>query len=222
LLCLAGALFTMTSPWSVIALLAGLLTAAIVTRRGRRAFVIALVAVPFLLAWHAPSALKLRRGEIWTIRNQYEPVKKQYREWYAALGYIDPGQGKFATGVGPGNYQFNVGSYYLRLPAPGLEKMPPDSNNLYLVQAVSIGVLGLGTLLWLFGHFVGIARETVRENRNDWLAAGVLASVAALAFVNLFHATIVRGMGLVMAFVISLAIVASIAPQAHDTEGETL
>jgi hypothetical protein len=86
--------------------------------------------------------------------------------------------------------------------------MPPDSNNLYLVQAVSLGFLGLGALLWVFGHFARQAWTAMKRHRGDWLGAGVVGSLCAFLFVNLFHALIVRGTGIVLAFVLSLAIIA--------------
>lgn len=132
-----------------------------------------------------------------------EKVRKQYIEWYAAMGWSLPRQKAFATGVGPGNYQLNIGPLYSSL--PNEEKMPPDSNNLFLVQAVSLGFLGLGALLWIFGHF---GRQAWLAMRRDWLGAGVLGSLCAFLLVNLFHALIVRGTGIVLAFVLSLAIIA--------------
>ncbi|MBV9865546.1 MAG: hypothetical protein JO316_09365 [Abitibacteriaceae bacterium] len=134
-------------------------------------------------------------------------VKKQFIEWYAALGWAMPRQRAFATGVGPGNYQLNIGTYYGSL--PNVKKMPPDSNNLYLVQGVSIGLLGLGALLWVLSYFARQAWMARKRYANDWLGAGVLASLASFAFVNLFHALIVRGVGIVLAFVLSLAIIAA-------------
>jgi len=133
-------------------------------------------------------------------------AKKQYIEWYAALGWSPPKENTFATGVGPGNYQLNIGPYYASL--PNEEKMPADSNNLYLVQAVSLGFLGLGALLWVLGHFARQAWLGLRRNPNDWLGAGVLGSLVAFFFVNLFHALIVRGTGIVLAFILALAVVA--------------
>jgi hypothetical protein len=141
-------------------------------------------------------------------------LKKQFIEWYAALGWSqsrrvsESGERSknFATGVGPGNYQTNIGSYYDSL--PNEEKMPPDSNNLYLVQATSLGALGLGALLWVALHFAGLANQARKQFPHDWLGAGVLASLIAAAFVNLFHALLVRGTGLTLAFLCSLAVIA--------------
>lgn len=148
------------------------------------------------------------RAEFMRLNSATQPVKKQFVEWYASQGFAVPRQRAFATGVGPGNYQINIGTYY-GSGLPNEEKMPPDSNNLYLVQAVSIGLLGLGALLWVIFHFVRLAWQARKYFADDWLASAVLASLAAWLFVNLFHAMIVRGAGVVLAFVLSLAVVAA-------------
>jgi hypothetical protein len=159
---------------------------------------------------------ELKPGEEPKPANASPDLKKQYIEWYAALGWSQPRRvagsetgersKNFGTGVGPGNYQLNIGPYYSSL--PNEEKMPPDSNNLYLVQAVALGVLGLGALLWAVLHFASLAIAARKKFPNDWLGAGVLASLAAAAFVNLFHALLVRGTGLTLAFLFSLAVIA--------------
>jgi len=157
------------------------------------------------------------RAEFLRASSAGEKVKKQYIEWYAALGWSTPRQRALATGVGPGNYQLNIGPYYGGL--PNEEKMPLDSNNLYLVQGVSLGILGLGALLWVLSYFGGQARLALRRFPHDWLGAAVLASLAAFLAVNLFHALIVRGVGLVLAFILSLAIIAA-RRDAHEDKAQ--
>jgi hypothetical protein len=112
----------------------------------------------------------------------------------------------------------NIGPYYQlgSWGELGKEKIPPDSNNLYLVQAVSIGVLGLGALLWVLGYFMRQALVAQWRFPTDWLGAGAFASLFAFCSVNLFHALIVRGMGIVLAFLLSLAIVALQQPALGD------
>ena len=48
----------------------------------------------------------------------------------------------------------------------------------------------------------------MRKYSQDWLAAGVLGSLAAWMIVNCFHALIVRGTGVVLAFIFALAVIA--------------
>jgi hypothetical protein len=206
-------LLTMVSLWAAIALFIGVVIAGFLLRvPGRAAVALGVMALVTFFPWsrispvQQVSQVQQRRAEFLRVQSATEKVKKQYIEWYAALGWGAPRLRQFATGVGPGNYQFNIGSYYSFL--PNEEKMPPDSNNLYLVQAVSLGVLGLGALLWVLGHFVQEAYLAHRAPPWDWLGAGILASLMAFALVNVFHALIVRGTGIVLAFLLSMAVIA--------------
>jgi hypothetical protein len=212
-----GALLTLVSPWTILALFIGVLVAGLAARQRflTSSTLIALLAGTFL-AWNLQTDLKANRDDFLNVASATEAVKKQYIEWFAAARWSVP-QGAdlggsaqqlhhFETGVGPGNYQGNIGPYYGSL--PNEEKMPPDSNNLYLVQAVSIGVLGLAALLWMSTHFAHQAVVARRLNPENWISHGALGSVCAFAVVVIFHAGIVRGMSLVLAFVFALCVIA--------------
>ena len=210
----AAFLFTGVSLWALLAFIIGAI-AAVVTRHGgvkikafRLAFVAAFALVA-LLSWRQQLSLEPFRAPFLSLSDAKEPVKKQFIEWQVATRFNTPGERAFATGFGPGNYQGNIGTLYQYDSIPNEKKMPPDSNNLWLVQAVSIGVLGLGALVWVVAHFFGLAWRAARANAGDWLGAGVVGSLSAWIFVNFFHALIVRGAGLVLAFVFALAVVAS-------------
>lgn len=200
--CFGGALLTMTSVWAAAALLIGVVLAGAWQKQRPRATILLLASLPFLVLWDAPSTVQKLRTESITASSAAQPVKKQLVEWQATAGVAAPRLQSFATGVGAGNYQFNIGSFYGRL--PNEEKMPPDSNNLYLVQFVAIGALGLAALAWVGSYFFGCAWRSRRE--EGWLAAGAGAALAAFFLVNVFHASIVRGTGIVLAFVFALAI----------------
>lgn len=205
------ALSTVVSPYAFIATGIGLVVAVLARTGGikLKAFRLALVAALALVTlgfWKSPRSLQTFRAEQTSLASDQQKVKKQFVEWQAALGWSVPRERAFATGVGPGNYQLNIGPFYNSL--PNEEKMPPDSNNLYLVQAVSIGVLGLGALLWVVLHFWGTAWRAAKKFPGDWLGAGVCAALSSWLFVNLFHALVVRGAGLVMAFLFALAVIA--------------
>ena len=210
----AALLFTGVSLWATLAFLIGMLGAAL-ARRGalkikayRLAFVFAFGLVA-LISWRGQGALAPLRAPFLKLGDDQEPVKKQFIEWQVATRFNTPRERVFATGYGPGNYQLNIGPLYGYDSVPNEKKMPPDSNNLWLVQAMSLGVLGLGALIWVIAHFWALAWRAARLNSHDWLGAGVVGSLSAWIFVNFFHALIVRGAGLVLAFVLALAVVAS-------------
>ena len=210
----AALLFTGVSLWATLAFLIGL-TAAALTRVGgtkvkalRLAFVAAF-AIVALVSWRGQNGLSQFREPFLKISDKTEKVKKQFIEWQVATRFNTPRERVFATGYGPGNYQLNIGPLYGYDSIPNEQKMPPDSNNLWLVQAMSIGVLGLGALIWVIAHFWMLAWRAARFNPSDWLGAGVVGSLSAWIFVNFFHALVVRGAGLVLAFVFALAVIAS-------------
>lgn len=213
-------LYTMLSLWAVTAMIMGIVVAGFMYRARARTAVMTLLALIFVMAiWPLLPILpnyesrQVQRVDSWQVASETQAVKKQYIEWYvAARRTADQRMHAFANGVGAGNYQFSIGSYYARL--PNEEKMPPDSDNLYLVMADSVGILGLAALFWVLGYFLKRAHEALRLSPGDWLAAGVIGSNIAFFFVNIFHALIVRGVGLVLAFVLSMAIVAKMQAEA--------
>lgn len=207
---------TLSSIWAFLAMFLGLAIGVVANRMGKLGIVMmAVLVLLFSLAWFGKTSKSPRVQEALTasmrVSTPTQRVKKQYVEWYAAMGWSRWSRNRFATGVGAGNYQFNVGSYYGGLPNEA--KMPPDSNNLYLVQMVSLGALGLGALLWVLAHFLKIAWRAARwksaaSTRKSGVGAATFSALFAFALVNVFHAGIVRGMSLVLAFLLSLAIVA--------------
>jgi len=218
---LVALLYTMMDLWSVTALILGVVVAGFLYKARARTATIVVLSLIFVLAlWPKQQVQNVYRFQTWQVPSDTQFVKKQYIEWYvAARRTIDPRMHAFATGIGAGNYQFSIGSYYARL--PNEEKMPPGSNNLYLVLADDIGILGLASLLWMLGYFFKRAYEAMRLNRNDWLGAGVIGLLVSFLFVNNFHALIVRGIGLVLVFAFSLAIVAKMQAEAMLKESET-
>ncbi len=210
---IGAALVTMVSIWALVSLIVGLIVACIArpgTPKTRifRLGVVGLVIVAATLSWRQGEKLRGFRETSIKLASpppHFQQVKKQFIEWQVASRFNAPRERAFATGYGPGNYQGNIGPLYSYDSVPNEEKMPPDSNNLWAVQAMSIGVLGFGTLLWVVGYFWTLAWKS----RSYWLGAGVVGAMSSWIFVNFFHASLVRGAGLVMAFLFALAVVAS-------------
>ncbi len=199
---------TMVSFWALLSVIAALVAVGLWLRvPGRMVAALAVTAALLVGFWPRQTNLLPARQQSYQLKSQQEKVKKQFVEWYVATTRLsNRREASFATGAGPGNYQFNIGAYYSRL--PNEEKMPPDSNNLFLVQAVNIGIIGLGALLWMILHFGQLAFKARERFQDDWLAVGVLGSMTAWLVVNLFHASIVRGTGVVFAFILALAVIA--------------
>jgi len=140
-------------------------------------------------------------------------VKKRWLEWQPALRMLSA---NFPLGVGAGNYQINIGQYYEDLGAnpdfpaaslPNVKKSEPDTNNLYLVTAGSMGICGLTALVGLLAHFwrrAGNLWSVAEDHLGRGLAAGLPAALLALVIGNLFTAMFVRGLSLVIVLLFAL------------------
>lgn len=212
-------LLCVASPFAAAAAIIGLVFSWAARPNAKKLHIARLAVVAFAalflgLTWTRIPQLRDQRAAFLQLASAEHPVKKQFIEWEVAPRWNFPSQRAFATGYGPGNYQFNIGELYGYDSLPNEEKMPPDSNNLYLVQAMSLGVLGLGALLWVIWHFMVLAWRGARA--GSWLGAGVFGSFGAWIFVNLFHAMIVRGAGLLLALFFALAVVSASNASASD------
>jgi len=136
------------------------------------------------------------------LRDAEGDLKKQYIEWQADANMLAE---RFLTGVGVGNYQLNVGTYYLHL--PNKEKMPLDSNNLFLVIASSMGITGLLAFIYLLRHYALVAL-TLYKHANDperraW-ALGCWGGLWGFAITSVNHALLVRGTGMLFIFFLTI------------------
>ena len=120
-------------------------------------------------------------------------VTRRYPEWQAAASMILTHP---CLGVGPGNYQKQVGQYYAQVPnATGPAE--PDIQNLYLVLGASCG---LPALLAFLAMLSTALTGALRANR-----LGAAFAVAAFAAVAAWHPLLVRGIGLPLVFVLVLS-----------------
>ena len=137
-------------------------------------------------------------------------LSPRYLEWQAAARFLTPGAYRelgmsraahtklLLLGVGIGNYQENIGRYYGALPKPNANLTEPDTNNLYLVLAMSAGLPAALAFLWLAGTFLRRAVSGRRDASDDSLRGLLLGCAGAIASVlvaNLFTQTPVHGAG---------------------------
>ncbi len=139
-------------------------------------------------------------------------VSTRYTEWQAAslLVLDNP-----LRGVGAGNYQGNVGRYFGTLPDPAGRTAEPDSQNLYLVLAATLGIPGLLAFAALLATgAAGAARQFARapDAVSRGLALGLLGSLTAYAINCVWSPLLVRGIGVPLALVCALATTALAAP----------
>ena len=136
------------------------------------------------------------------VGRRVEPDQR-YPEWQAAFKMA---QDHPWLGVGVNNYQENVGQYYGVLPSAAT-KTEPDSQNLYLVLASSVGLPGLLAFLGVLGIFLSRALRGVAAD-NAWqkgVALGAAGAIAAFAINAFWAPLIVRGIGLPLVLVLVFA-----------------
>lgn len=193
LLLLAGLALNLSgaSYWAVVGAVA-----AMAALRGARWFIpvaAALVLWQGLVLPHLPRENDLCHYESAALYDGDGHATRRYPEWQAAASMILTHPW---LGVGPGNYQKQVGPYYGQVPT-ATGPAEPDIQNLYLVLAASCGLPGLLAFLALLATALAAA---VRANR-----LGAAGALAAFALAAVWHPLLVRGIGLPFAFVLALA-----------------
>ncbi len=214
-------LMVCVSGGTLIAVLIALLFVA--ATRGRMAFVAVATVLVVLLAFVSP---RLPRDTVETARlsiclfDDENAVSTRYTEWQAAgiMVLENP-----LLGVGAGNYQGNVGQYYGMLPDASGEKSESDSQNLYLVLAAS---LGLPALACFAGLLATSATTAIRAyfRSTDALRKGALLGIAgavlAFAVNSVWSPLLVRGIGIPLVILLSLAhVMAREVDDEHITAG---
>jgi multisubunit Na+/H+ antiporter MnhG subunit len=160
----------------------------------------------------------IEEGEVYKLGPGHEEdavVKMRWLEWYPALVMTAE---NFPTGVGAGNYQRHIGeaSYWGLIPRA--TKIEPDTNNLYLVIAASMGFVGLVAFLGWLGYFWRMAEDNWTQAHDAWsmgVCWGLLGGVYGILLVNMFSSLFVRGTSLVWALI--FAMIASVS--VHGFEG---
>lgn len=131
-------------------------------------------------------------------------IQKRWLEWRAALLMLADNP---PLGVGVGNYQLHIGESTYWGYVPNARKIEPDTNNLYLVIASSMGLIGLVAFMAWLGHFWRLAETNWRRARDDWsmgVSWGLLGATYGILLVNLFSSLFVRGTSLVWALIFAM------------------
>ena len=138
-------------------------------------------------------------------------VSMRVRRWSAALDCV---RANAALGVGPGQFQKQIGAFYSRFfekPAGRGDDVPgydirfdePGSQGLYVVTAVEMGLLGLVVVGFFLASAIGRAAASSARDPSG-LAAGALGAALAVTVACLFSSVMVRGVALVFVLVLAL------------------
>lgn len=208
LLLLAG-LCTILSGGALFAI--GLAVFAFSLARGRIAAVLTVLALTGFLVFVAPV---LPRENLYTTIRSVELYDsetgertRRYPEWQAAvtMAFERPW-----VGMGPGTYQSNIGTFYDIIPrATGPSE--PDIQNLHLVLLSTCGFPAYFAFLAIFLTSVFSGWRS-----RDPVARAAACSLVAFLIAAIWHPLLVRGIGVPMAFLLSLARDPSAAPGSSE------
>jgi len=193
LLLLAGLALNLSGAayWAVV-----IAVTALAAARGARTFIPVAAA---LVLWQAAVLPRLPREndlchfESVALYDSAGQPARRYPEWQAAASMILTHPW---LGVGPGNYQRQVGPFYGQVPnATGPAE--PDIQNLYLVLGATCGLPAL-LAFWALLATAAVAAHRTRR-------PGAAAALAAFAAAAVWHPLLVRGLGLPLVFVLALS-----------------
>jgi hypothetical protein len=132
-----------------------------------------------------PSILpEIRKGEIYKNLIGKKLLKNRYMEMQAALNMISDNT---LIGVGLGNFQTNIGTYYRELPK--VNTAEPNQHNGYLIMGSTAGILGLAALLWILvlslkNNYLSFKNE--KDPHELFIYSGLFGSLLACMIENNF------------------------------------
>ncbi len=103
-------------------------------------------------------------------------IKNRYLEMQASINLISDNA---LLGIGSGNYQNHIGSYFNKFPK--INTAEPGQNNGYLIIGATTGFLGLFALVWLFYDMFSCLKK---KHTDDFIRIGVCGTVIACIIVN--------------------------------------
>ena len=164
-------------------------------------------------------------------------ANSRYIRWHAAWKLIGSSRWLGLQGVGPGGFREGTNKHYppggpLRKPtavgrggAPdtfAITSNEPDSFNQYLVYAAELGLLGLLAFLWILFEGLGNTLAAIKSKNPQvrGIGLGVLGAVSSALIVAIFHPLVVRGLGLVLVFLLCAAQYAASSAAKEDSQAE--
>lgn len=200
----AGCAVTLSGGTAVALVVSMGVIAALTGRRALIAYVLcAAVGVAAVLPHLPRENLEALYRSIWLCSDDGE-LAARYPEWQAAVVMMleNPWMG-----VGIGNYQANIGTYYGMIPNLA-EAAEADSQNLYLVLASSTGIAGALAFIAMLADAGAKAIRTFACDTKPYhraVALGALGSIVAFAVNCIWSPLLVRGIGVPLAFILALA-----------------
>lgn len=130
------------------------------------------------------------QGEAYKDLDNKRQIKNRYIEMQASLNLLSENT---LLGVGLGNFQNQIGTFYKDLPKVNTAEI--NQNSGYLIVASTMGILGLSALLWLFFLAWKHARRRFKSHTQDkhiflGLAGSILACMIESLFSYLFVASL--------------------------------
>jgi hypothetical protein len=144
---------------------------------------------------------KVKFGEKYKDMDNKCHIKNRYIEMQASLNMLSENT---LLGVGLGNFQNQIGSFYNELPKINTAEI--NQHNGYLIVASTMGILGLSALLWLFFLAWKQAKEKFKyqtKDRNIFL--GLVGSILSCMIECLFSDFFVASLLTPFIFIIYLA-----------------
>ncbi len=135
---------------------------------------------------------EIQKGEGYKELEGKKQIKNRYLEMQASLNMISKNA---LLGVGAGNFQGNIGTYYKGIPK--VNTAEPGQNNGYLIIASTTGLLGLASVLWMF---FSLLKNIQTKNTNSsgkkesllqlGLSGAILSCMIENFFVYIFSASL--------------------------------
>ncbi len=129
-------------------------------------------------------------------------IKNRYLEMQAAINMLKE---NILFGVGLGNYQNHIGTYYNELPK--VNTMEPKQNNGYLIIAATTGLFGIAALLFIFLSALRnvYLNYTTGNSKDKFLYLALTGSLTACLIQNFFSDLFIASLLVPMTLVLYLS-----------------